>query len=315
MDTAAPGVRVSIVIATYNRSNVLALTLRTVLAQTVGDWEALIIGDACTDDTAEVVASFGDERLRFINLPQNFGEQSGPNNYGAQHASGAYLAFLNHDDFWLPDHLEKALATLEETNAGLVFTLCVRKTPESPGVIFNAAAGGRYDPTYFVPASCWIMRRSFFHEVGPWRPAREMYLIPSQEWIFRAWRRGLEMRLCPHLTVLAISSEKTRGSYARREVAGHAALFAQLADVEKLRTAELTRQLTEPHPEALKTQPLPALLKELLRRAWRRGWLALGVHPGTVHYALTTRKKGGALERLRAARGLPPMPPNPANKP
>ena len=73
---------VSIITATYNRSNVLAYTLRSALRSTVADWEHLVIGDACTDDTALVVAGLGDARVRFHNLAENFGEQSGPNNAG-----------------------------------------------------------------------------------------------------------------------------------------------------------------------------------------------------------------------------------------
>ena len=67
----APVPCVSIVVATYNRSNVLALALRTVLWQTVTDWELLVIGDACTDDSAAVVGAAGDSRVRWINLPVN----------------------------------------------------------------------------------------------------------------------------------------------------------------------------------------------------------------------------------------------------
>ena len=58
-------------IAAYNRSNVLRFAIETVLAQTLEDWELWVIGDACTDDTEDVVASFGDERLHFVNLEQN----------------------------------------------------------------------------------------------------------------------------------------------------------------------------------------------------------------------------------------------------
>ena len=57
---------VSIITATYNRSNVLGYTLRSVQRSTVADWEHLVIGDACTDDTARVVAGLGDPRVRFL---------------------------------------------------------------------------------------------------------------------------------------------------------------------------------------------------------------------------------------------------------
>jgi len=144
-----------------------------------------------------------------------------------------------------------------------------------------------------------------FIEIGPWRSARKIFLIPSAEWLFRAWRAGKQLRLCPHLTVVAIASDKSAGSYARREMNEHATLLERLRVPDAFRVTELTRQLTSPNVEALKTHPLRALLKELIKRPIRRLWIALGIHPGSIHYALRTRKKGGAIDTLRKRRGLP----------
>jgi glycosyltransferase involved in cell wall biosynthesis len=96
------GPAVSIVTATYNRRRALACTIESVRRQSFEDWEMIIVGDACTDDTAETVAKFADPRIRFINLTRNFGEQAGPNNVGFAAANGPIIAFLNHDDLWLP---------------------------------------------------------------------------------------------------------------------------------------------------------------------------------------------------------------------
>lgn len=65
---------VSVIMATYNRSNILPYAVRCVLSQTLTDWELLVVGDACTDDTEAVMGTFTDQRVRFINLPQNVGE-------------------------------------------------------------------------------------------------------------------------------------------------------------------------------------------------------------------------------------------------
>jgi glycosyltransferase involved in cell wall biosynthesis len=59
---------ISVVIATYNRSNVLRFAIETVLMQTYSNWELIIVGDCCTDDTEEVIESFKNEKIRFINL-------------------------------------------------------------------------------------------------------------------------------------------------------------------------------------------------------------------------------------------------------
>lgn len=108
---------VSIVLATFNRGTVLAHAIESVRRSTLDDWELIVVGDCCTDDTAAVVASFGDARITFVNLARNVGEQSGPNNEGVRLARGRFLAFLNHDDLYFPDHLTEALAHLERTGA------------------------------------------------------------------------------------------------------------------------------------------------------------------------------------------------------
>jgi len=89
---------VSIVMATYNRPSVLAFAIESVLAQEFADWELIVVGDACADQTAALVSSYGDPRISYVNLTTNFGEQSGPNNVGIARARGTYVAFLNHDD-------------------------------------------------------------------------------------------------------------------------------------------------------------------------------------------------------------------------
>jgi glycosyltransferase involved in cell wall biosynthesis len=76
----------SVVVATYNRSNVLRLAVESVLWQTFEDWELWVVGDACTDDTEEVMRDFGDPRVKFVNLELNVGEQSEPNNEGFNRA-------------------------------------------------------------------------------------------------------------------------------------------------------------------------------------------------------------------------------------
>ena len=84
--------------------------VESLLRSTIVDWELIVVGDACTDDTGDVVASFGDSRIQFYNMEKNCGEQSGPNNEGLRRARGEYVAFLSQDDLWFPDHLEKLLA-------------------------------------------------------------------------------------------------------------------------------------------------------------------------------------------------------------
>ena len=102
-----PGV--SVIIATYQRPQVLRRAIESVRASTTADWEVVVVGDACTDDTEAVVRRFGDRRIRFSNLERNFGEQSGPNNAGGvQSTDSAPSVLINAVDraydYVDPDH-------------------------------------------------------------------------------------------------------------------------------------------------------------------------------------------------------------------
>src|SRR5690349_20582249 len=103
MASSAP--LVSIIMATYNWSSVLPYSIGSVQHQTLPDFELLVVGDGCTDDSAEVVGAIGDPRVRWIGLENNSGHQSVPNNEGLRQARGEIIAYLGHDDLWLPDHL------------------------------------------------------------------------------------------------------------------------------------------------------------------------------------------------------------------
>ncbi|MDO6522053.1 glycosyltransferase [Shimia thalassica] len=79
--------RVTVVVATYNRATVLSRTLRTLIAKSLQDWQAVVVGDACSDNTQDVIAALDDKRIQFVNLPERFGEQAGPNSVGMALAS------------------------------------------------------------------------------------------------------------------------------------------------------------------------------------------------------------------------------------
>src|SRR3954467_2509076 len=87
----------SVIIAAYNRATVLGYAIRSVLQQDFADWELVVIGDGCTDDSDGVVRPFGDPRMVWEKPPVNPGGQSAPNNRGLQMARGRYVFFLSQD--------------------------------------------------------------------------------------------------------------------------------------------------------------------------------------------------------------------------
>ena len=80
--------RVTVVMATYNWATVLPYSIGSVLDQTFTDFELLVIGDGCTDESGEVVAAIGDPRVQWHNLDTNTGHQTGPNNEGIELSAG-----------------------------------------------------------------------------------------------------------------------------------------------------------------------------------------------------------------------------------
>jgi glycosyltransferase involved in cell wall biosynthesis len=296
---------ISVVTATYNRANVLRLTIDSLCAQTLADWELIVVGDACTDDTADVVASFADPRMRFVNLPRNSGDQAVPNNEGVRLATGRYLAFLNHDDLWTRDHLATALAALEESQADLVFTLILAIDAADVPHLLGACPSGTYEPRAVVPASSWLLRREVAESVGPWRRANEIFASPSQDWLFRAWKQRRKLVPVAKATVIALQSGQRRNSYAHRQIEENQRYATLLRDdpelIARLLTAialRLSREADEPS----------RIAGRAVRNALVRASVGMGVHPATLFHAIRYRRRGGFIDMLRHTRGLPPLP-------
>jgi glycosyltransferase involved in cell wall biosynthesis len=300
--SAAP--RVSIITATYNRSNVLRLVIEAVRRQTVTDWEWVIVGDACTDDTADVVASFGDPRIGFTNLERGHGEQSGPNNAAFPLTRAPYLAYLGHDDLWLPDHLETTLAALRVTGADFVFPLSETILPGGEARLLGASPSGRYAPHVYVPPSVWVVRRELIAEFGPWRSARDCYETPSEDLLFRAWRAGKDMRLVPRLTAVVIPAAYRPGGYERRDAWEHEALAARIREEPDFRERELSALALRYAAGQFAFGPTLTLAA---RNTIRQSLVALGLRPMAVRRFLQYGRKGAMLNDLRQRGGLPPI--------
>ncbi|OKH33684.1 glucosyl transferase [[Phormidium ambiguum] IAM M-71] len=112
---------VSIIVAVYGMEKYIAATVESVLNQTYPYWELIIVDDGSPDRSIEICQQFTDPRIKIIRQP-NRGANAARNN-GIRHAQGAYLAFLDGDDIWLPEKLEKHIAHLESSpKVGLSFS-------------------------------------------------------------------------------------------------------------------------------------------------------------------------------------------------
>src|SRR6266513_2647854 len=168
------GPLVSVIVATYNWSSVLRYALLSAQAQTFRNFELLVIGDGCTDDSVDVVASLGDSRFRWENLSVNHGHQSVPNNHGLALARGKWIAYLGHDDLWMPNHLELLLHKLDKTNADVAFSLAIAIGAPGCGgrMLFGLFERGEFPRGSEVPPSTLIHRRALTERCGNWTDHR-----------------------------------------------------------------------------------------------------------------------------------------------
>jgi len=113
---------VSIIIPTYNRAGFLKEAIKSVLAQTYKNIEVIVVDDGSTDNTPKLVKQFTDKRI--IYLRQENKGASSARNKGIESARGNYIAFLDSDDIWLPQKIEKQLKifNISRCNPGLVYT-------------------------------------------------------------------------------------------------------------------------------------------------------------------------------------------------
>ena len=263
----------------------------------------IVVGDACTDDTEEVVRSFQDPRITFFNLPQNSGDQATPNNAGLSRARGQYVAYLNHDDLWTKDHLERGLEAI--AGSDLVAAITVGIDQHGNANLMGVSSSGSYEPWVFFPVSSWLMRRELAARV-PWRPARDLRMVPSQEWLYRAWRAGATMRSTGRMTVIAIGSNGRAGSYSGRQIEEYARMAELLPDphlVPRLLVPTALRLTAE-----LNGVTPARLIVRAFRLIGRNVLLALGIHPHAAWQMLKLRRKGAILDRMRRTRGLSPLP-------
>ena len=122
---------VSIITPSYNTASYIAETIQSVLSQTYTNWEMLIVDDCSTDNTDEIVAPFlSDSRIRYLKNPTNSGAALS-RNYALREARGRWIAFLDSDDLWHPQKLEKQIAFMESKGCSFSYTNYYQMDEES----------------------------------------------------------------------------------------------------------------------------------------------------------------------------------------
>ncbi|WP_345980686.1 glycosyltransferase family 2 protein [Sulfurimonas sp. HSL3-2] len=116
---------ISIVIPIYNAEKYLKETIESVIAQSYKNFELLLINHACTDNSISIMENYKakDNRIQIITLDVNKGGPAYPRNIGIDNANGDYIAFLDSDDVWLKEKLEKEVEILADNDYDIIHTL------------------------------------------------------------------------------------------------------------------------------------------------------------------------------------------------
>ncbi|MBV8688446.1 glycosyltransferase [Bradyrhizobium sp.] len=295
MSSAAP--QVTIILPTYNWSAVLPFSIASALGQSFQDFELIVVGDGCTDDSAEVVASIGDPRVQWVNLAANAGHQSGPNNEGLRRARGALVAYLGHDDLWLPHHLACLVAAVD-SGADMAFGF-VRMVPAEPK-LQRAALAERYLPGMWIAPTATVHRRALTERLGGWRSYRDLAVDPETELWSRFHAAGARIAPVKRLTAVKFPAAARRGVYRERPSHEQAAWLARIRGEPALEAVELARAASE-MATAAREQPFRTLVGQVLRRGTRGMARRLG-------WREARREPGEAVTRRRALKGLEPIP-------
>lgn len=180
---------VSVITITRNRGKLLGRCIKSVLGQTYHNIEHIVVDGASTDETDDVISSFNDDRLRFVKLNSNWSIAK-TINYGVEISKGKYITFLDSDDEYKPEKVEKQLFKMQSLPEEYGMVYCwmtyydqvTRKVlrkhqPTVKGdvsidVVAEPVVSGT--PTYFF-------RRNAFAETGGWKEKDEIGIVSDWE--------------------------------------------------------------------------------------------------------------------------------------
>lgn len=257
---------ISVVMAAKNYAAFVAQAIQSVRAQTVADWELVVVDDGSVDGTAAVVRPYlADGRIRLVESDRL--GQSRAKNLGARLARGEWLAYLDADDAWHPTKLERQMAALAaDPGAGLCYTrrtligpdgLALAKQP-APAALPSGDILAAVYAKNFVCFSSVVIRRELFEAVGGFDPALDL-AIDYDLWL----------RLARHTRAAGVDEPLVLYR------TGHGNLSAKLTD--RVRTSEVIknrairrRNLGERVPERVLNEGYASTFRQLaytLRRS------------------------------------------------
>ena len=176
--------KVSVIIPNYNYGRFLRQAIQSALDQSLKPHEIIVVDDGSTDDSMEILRSFGDS---IIMIEQSNQGVAAARNKGSENATGDFLAFLDSDDFWHPNKLEKQMLMFP-SDAEIGFVHCGITNIDENGVLLDDylegeegwVADGLLKLQAVVIATTIIVKGKLFTEIGGYDTNRDLH--PSEDW-------------------------------------------------------------------------------------------------------------------------------------
>lgn len=189
--------KISIITSTYNRPERLIAAIESVKNQTFEDWEMIIVDDCSTDTTEQVVKGYLDDKIKYIRLAENFGNDTRPKNVGIMASTGEYVSFLDDDNTYRPDHLQSLINVLEREEVDGVYGdrfIHINNEPHGIGVHSD------FDPMLlmtrnYIDTSDVLLKRDFLFDLGGFDERFKKY-IDWNLWV-RAAKAGKKLKRVP----------------------------------------------------------------------------------------------------------------------
>jgi glycosyltransferase involved in cell wall biosynthesis len=315
--TAAKLPLVSIVIPTFNKDRYIGETLESIGRQDYPNWEVLVVEDSSLGETENIVARFArkhsSHRVDYSRNDQNYGAAYS-RNVGFERARGEFIALIDADDRWLPDHLQVSVDTLNQSGKDLAYSsvLMIEDQTEMPISMWGPDKRDLHEFPYglfrrnFVTPSATVMRADVIRDVGPWGLGFR-YCEDADYW-FRCVMAGKEF---VHVGGVHCLYRKNHDGATTQRLCGTLEEFAQIADryakaIPWLRHSFTAKCTAEAYVNAAKfhSRSNPKLdpsadssrAPALAFRAWQLRWkhtqhLWRGIHYGANNIAssLTSR--------------------------
>ena len=208
---------VSIVLPVYNGEKYLSEAIESVVNQTHGNWELIIVDDCSTDRTPEIIQSFVEKDIRIVSvkneenlkLPRSL-------NRGFSLAKGEFFAWTSDDNTYRPEAIERMLGRLlEKPLVDLVYTECTLIDEEGEPIRYHEAKPIEYLVDFNIVGFCFMYRRRLYEAVGEYDPGA--FLVEDYEYWLRASLKCNFDYIKEDLYIYRIHSESL-GSMNRQEI-------------------------------------------------------------------------------------------------